>query len=392
MTIDTLRQLLGRSDLPDWVWTFQHAPGTRVRFGPGVVRQAGDCVREMGCQHVLVVTDPGVARCGHLQTVVDSLEARGIECSLFDQVIENPTTETVEACLSLSQAYGIDGYVAIGGGSSMDTAKGTNFLYTNGGRMADYWGKGKATKDMLPLLVIPTTAGTGSECQSFALISDAQTHQKMACGDPKAAARWALLDPELTLTQPPRVAALTAIDALTHALESAVCRARTEISLAYSKAAFYLLAEGWPRVLANPHSLEARGMVQVGAALAGVAIENSMLGAAHSAANPLTAHFDLPHGQAVGVMMPHVLRHNIHVPEAAATYRELLPNQDPAAWFTDVLQASGLATSLRDCGISPERLASVPTLASEAARQWTAQFNPAPVTEAHFAALYQAAL
>lgn len=391
MTIDTLRLLLDRHDIPDWVWDFQHAPGTKVRFGPGVARTAGDCVREMGCRHVLVVTDPGVARCGHLRTVIDSLSARGIEVSLFDQVIENPTTLTVTTCLSLSQAYGIDGYVAVGGGSSMDTAKGANFLYTNGGRMADYWGKGKAQHDMLPLLVVPTTAGTGSECQSFALISDEETHQKMACGDPKAAARWALLDPELTRTQPPRVAALTAIDALTHALESAVSRAHSDISLAYSMAAFHLLAAGWPRVLAEPDSLEARGLVQVGAALAGVAIENSMLGAAHAAANPLTAHFDLPHGQAVGVMMPHVLRHNAQVAETAAIYEQLLPGQDLAAWFTETLRASGLATSLEACGVPPARLFQVSTLAAEAAAQWTAQFNPAPVGEAQFAEFYRAA-
>ena len=130
-------------------------------------------------------------------------------------------------CLGAARAAGIDGIVGLGGGSSLDTAKGCNFLLTNGGRMQDYWGVGKATRPMLPLIAIPTTAGTGSECQSFALIADETTHQKMACGDPKAAARVAILDPPLTLSQPPRVAACTGMDALSHAVETAVTKGAT---------------------------------------------------------------------------------------------------------------------------------------------------------------------
>src|SRR5205085_5861833 len=133
----------------------------------------------------------------------------------------------VDNCLTLAKARGIDTFVALGGGSSMDTAKGCNFLLTNGGRMQDYWGVGKATKPMLPLIAIPTTAGTGSECQSFALISDEETHQKMACGDPKAAASVAILDPVLTLSQPARVTACTGIDAIAHVVETAVTTKRT---------------------------------------------------------------------------------------------------------------------------------------------------------------------
>ena len=175
----------------------------------------------------------------------------------------------------------------------MDTAKGCNFLLTNGGRMEDYWGVGKATRPMLPLIAIPTTAGTGSECQSFALITHPQTHVKMACGDPKAAARVAILDPELTLTQPPAVAAATGMDALSHAVETAVTRRRNPISQMLSREAFRLCARGLQaglRAIRDGHC-DARGDVLLGAALAGMAIENSMLGAAHAAANPLTARY-----------------------------------------------------------------------------------------------------
>jgi alcohol dehydrogenase len=285
----------------------------------------------------------------------------------------------------------------------MDTAKGCNFVLTNGGQMQDYWGIGRATRPMLPLLAIPTTGGTGSECQSFALITDEQTHQKMACGDPKAAARIALLDPALTLSQPARVTACTGIDALAHALETLVTKKRNPLSLIFSHEAFRLAIAGLPRVLAAPANLEARGWMLLGAAWAGTAIENSMLGAAHAAANPLTAHFGVVHGQAVGTMLPHVVRFNAREPAVARAYAELAcaaqlaqPSEMPAAaaehlaqHLESLLELAGLPRTLAHCGAKPD---DVPRMADEAARQWTAQFNPRPVTATDFQQLYAAAL
>ncbi|MBI98515.1 MAG: alcohol dehydrogenase, partial [Verrucomicrobiales bacterium] len=282
----------------------------RLVFGNGTLSRLGELASEHGAGKVLLVTDPGIRAVGHVDRAQASLEAAGLSVAIYDQAKENPTTECVAECVELARAEGIDFIVGLGGGSSMDTAKGCNFLLTNGGEMKDYWGVGKASKPMLPLIAIPTTAGTGSECQSFALISDAVTHAKMACGDPKAMAKVAILDPELTLSQPLRVTACTGIDAVAHAVESAVTRKRNDTSQEYSRVAFGLLSESLPRVLANPDDLEARGRMLLGAAFAGTAIEHSMLGAAHSAANPLTAHFDVIHGEAVGLMLPHVVRFN----------------------------------------------------------------------------------
>jgi len=375
--------------VPEWVWEFAHAPGTHVHFGPGAVEQTGRLSREMGASQVLVVTDPGIELAGHLGKVLDSLKLAGVRATVFDHVIENPTTETVAACVAAAREAGVDGLIGLGGGSSMDTAKGCNFILTNGGQMKDYWGVGKATQPMLPLLVVPTTAGTGSECQSFALISDAVTHAKMACGDRKAAARHAILDPELTMTQPARVTAVTGIDAIAHAVESSVSRKANETSQAYSMAAFRLLAAGFPQVLADPGSLTGRSLMQLGAALAGVAIENSMLGAAHATANPLTARFDVVHGIAVGVMLPHVVRLNSTDAAAASVYEHLFPDGNLAARLTEWLTLAGLPVRLRDASLpNPEALA---PLATEAAAQWTAQFNPVPVTADDLARLYAAA-
>jgi alcohol dehydrogenase class IV len=375
---------------PPAVIPFDHQPLTRIVFGLDAVARTGELARETGLKRVLIVTDPGVVKAGHAEKVRHSLEADGIATVLFDHVRENPTTADVETCLAAARQARIDGLVGLGGGSSLDTAKGCNFVLTNGGRMRDYWGVGKAARPMLPLIAIPTTAGTGSECQSFALIADVQTHQKMACGDPKAAARIALLDPALTLSQPPHVAACTGLDALSHALETAVSKKRNALSLAYSREAWRLCATSLPVVLQKGGDLAARAGMLLGAALAGLAIENSMLGAAHAAANPLTAHFHLAHGQAVGLMLPAVIRFNAADPATALLYEDLGATKTAglAAKVEWLLNLAGMPPSLAACGVAAS---SIPLLASEAARQWTAGFNPRPVGEKDFVELFEAA-
>jgi alcohol dehydrogenase len=290
----------------------------------------------------------------------------------------------------------------------MDCAKGINFVYSNGGQMKDYWGVGKARGPMLPMIGVPTTAGTGSEAQSFALISDALTHVKMACGDEKAACRVALLDPRVTATQPPRVTALTGIDAVAHAVETLVANKWTPFSRLFSREAWRLLSCNFQRVLAQPDDLEARGAMQLGACLAGLAIENSMLGAAHGLANPLTARYGLAHGQAVGLMLPHVIRFN--APLVETLYTELLydgavagqdaspgdialPTREQGAaglaqFVCDLGRHAGLATRLSDCGVQSSVL---PQLAADAARQWTTSFNPRPADAASLLELYEQA-
>jgi alcohol dehydrogenase len=381
---------------------FDFQPRTRVIFGPGALDRIGELARGIGT-NALLVTDPGIVAAGHLERASCSLNAAGVSVTVFDKVKENPTTREVDECVAVARAVRPELIIGLGGGSSMDTAKGCNFILTNGGRMQDYWGIGKATKPMLPLIAVPTTAGTGSECQSFALIADEQTHQKMACGDPKAAPRIAILDPLLTMTQPRQVAACTGIDAIAHAVETAVTKKRNELSSLYSREAFRLMAPNLDHVLKQPDDLEARSAMQLGAAFAGTAIENSMLGAAHSAANPLTARFGVVHGQAVGVMLPHVVRFNSQQSDTAAIYAELARFAGLAApsdraeqalealivQVESLLEAGEMPPSLSALNISSSEL---PQLATEAARQWTAQFNPRPITASDFEAIYAAAL
>ncbi len=364
-------------------------------FEPGGLARLGELARELGCSRALLVTDPGLEDAGHPQRAADGLRDAGLAVAVFDGVEENPSERHVQAGAVAARDHRADLLVAVGGGSAMDVCKGTNFIVTNGGRMPDYKGFGKATKPMLPSIGVPTTAGTGSEAQSYALIADESSHLKMACGDRKAAFRVALLDPLVTLTQPAMVTAVTGLDSVTHAVESFVTAKRTAVSQMFARQAWRLLSANYERVLAAPADLEARSAMQLGAHLAGAAIENSMLGCAHSCANPLTAHYGIAHGVAVGVMLPHVIRYN--APAAGTLYDELAREADLPGDGADALarrvmaflSAAGLPATLADLGVSRSIL---PVLAEEAAAQWTARFNPRPVVEADLLRLYEAAL
>ena len=373
---------------------------TRVVFGEGTIDRLGEFASEMGARRALVVSDPGIIKVGHTQRGVDVLVAAGIETHVFEGVHENPTTEDVASGVAFANRYEPELIIGLGGGSSMDCAKGINFVYTNGGSMKDDWGVGKALKAMLPMIAVPTTSGTGSEAQSFALISDAETHVKMACGDKKASFRVAILDPALTVTQPAMVTALTGIDAISHALETYVTKKRNAASCAFAREAWRLLASNFERVLTAPDDIAARAGMQLGACFSGMAIENSMLGAAHALANPLTAHYGIVHGQAIGLMLPHVVRFNGE--EHATWYEELIraTANEPgmptlgkdidslAEFIGDLVAKAGLKTRLADVGVDREKL---PQMSHDATKQWTGTFNPRPLTEASLQSLYEAA-
>jgi alcohol dehydrogenase len=374
----------------------------RLVAGPGVVARVGELARELGGTCALLVTDQGIVAAGHAQRVSSALQAQGITVVIYDQVHENPTTDDVAACLKIAQGGKVDIIIGVGGGSSLDTAKGCNFLLTNGGRMRDYWHTKAANKPLLPLIAIPTTSGTGSECQSYALIADAESHQKMACGDPKAMARVALLDPMLTITQPRKVSACTGLDAIGHAVETMVTSKRNPVSHLFAREAFALLNTHFPIVLEKPSDVGARGAMQLGAAYAGLAIENSMLGAAHACANPLTARHGVIHGQAVAMMLPTVVRYNAGDPVAAALYAELsvfaglsMPGNVDAAVIAlvrrldELLVIAGLPKNLSAMGVAEKDIAA---LAENAEQQWTGTFNPRQVKAAEFTTLYQLAL
>ncbi len=367
--------------------------GYRLVFGAGSIDRIGELVGELPGRRALVVTDRGLREAGHLSRAVESLQGAGIAPFVYDGVEESPTTRHVDEGTRVALEHAVDCIVGLGGGSAMDCAKGINFLVSNGGRMEDYQGTGRATKPMLPSLGVPTTAGTGSEAQSYALIRREASGSKMACGAKQAMFRRVVLDPALATTVPREVAGIAGIDALSHAVESYVSKPSNPVSRLFAREAWRLVASTLPLVLRDPGNIGAWGDMLLGAHLAGAAIEQSMLGAAHACANPLTARFPIAHGVAVGVMLPHVVRFNAtHV---GSLYEELgraTVTDDPAGTLEERVRAlrsgAGLPGSLRDCAVPRDCLSE---LAVEAERQWTAAFNPRPLTRAEFLELYEAA-
>ena len=365
---------------------FDFQPRTRVVFGAGVIGRLGELARELNFKRTLLVADHGMVASGHVDEAVEPLQNAGVEIVRFHDFEVNPDTRMIENGTAFVSPLNVDSIIGLGGGSSMDCAKGINFLLTNGGHMADYRGYGKATKPMLPMIAIPTTAGTGSEAQSYALIADAETHVKMACGDSKAAFRVAVLDPALTISQPRSITATSGYDAIAHAVETYVTTRRNPLSELFSLEAWRLLEPNYERVLTQPDNISARGAMQLGAFYAGVAIENSMLGATHACANPLTARYGTAHGAAIAMLLPSVVRWNANVgidycnllswSTLAGRNNHMTPGEELARRLEELAEAGGLRTNLRSAGISEGEL---PELAADAAEQWTGTFNPRPL-------------
>ena len=368
---------------------------TRIVFGSGALARLTPLARELGFTRTLVVADAGIRAAGYVDTVAALLRDAGSAPASFHDFDANPDSDMVEAGRAVAAAASVDSIVAIGGGSSLDCAKGINFVLTNGGTMKDYWGHGKADAPMLPSIGIPTTAGTGSEAQQYAIISDPQTHVKMACGDEKASFRVAILDPDLTFSQPHRLTAVTGYDAISHALESFVTAKRSAMSDLFAREAWRLLESHYERVLANPEDRDARSAMLLGSHEAGIAIEQSMLGATHACANPLTAQYGTTHGVAIALMLPHVVRWNAET--VGERYAELLrvsgrsdtnPGETLAARLEELARAGGLPARLRDACVRPEDLEA---LSVAAGKQWTGTFNPRPFDTAAALALYKLA-
>ena len=375
---------------------FDFQPRTRVIFGAGSIARLGEVALELNFQKTLLVADRGMIDSGHVDEALAPLRKAGIRVSSFHDFEVNPDTKMIEAGRAYASEFQVDSIIGLGGGSSLDCAKGINFLLTNGGEMRDYLGYGKATKPLLPMIAVPTTAGTGSEAQSYALISDADTHQKMACGDPSAAFEVALLDPLLTLSQPRSVTATSGFDAIAHAVETYVTTKRNGLSEFFSREAWRLLDSNYERVLENPDDTKARGAMQLAAYFAGVSIENSMLGATHACANPLTSHYGTVHGEALAMLLPAVVRWNGEV--AGQRYAELLhlskrsdgesPAETLALRIEELAAKGGLKNTLGESGVPVEDLQ---MLAYEAAQQWTGTFNPRPFNVDGALEVYRAA-
>lgn len=361
----------------------------RVWVGP-VAEVLPERVVALGLQRVFLVTDAGVRAAGHPGKAVETLRALGVAVSVYDGTAPHPSTAMVARAAEAARTFRPDGLVAVGGGSVLDTAKGVAMCLAHPGPLEDWEGFDQVRVPLLPLVAVPTTAGTGSEVQSFALLSHAQDGTKMACGASEAMPRDAVLDPRLSASAPHRVAVLAAIDALVHAVETYVTTVATEDSRAHARAAFAYMVPALTALAEGRSNEGDHEALLVGACMAGQAIEASMLGAAHALANPLSARFGLDHGQAVGMTATSVVRFNAAMPEVDAAYARLASD---VGWGTSgAALADGLDALFARAGLSRDLavLAAAPPegLVDAALAQWTGTFNPRGLDAEGVASLY----
>lgn len=331
---------------------------------------------------VLVVTDAGVRAAGHVDALCAALEGAGVASSVWDGVEPDPSAAACQrACDAAPDAPAI---VAIGGGACLDTAKAIALLRANPGPIDRYAGMGAARGPLCPLIAVPATAGTGSEAQSFCVVTRDADGAKVAVGHPDLRPGVSLLDPRIAATCPPRVAALAGLDALVHAVEASVSTASSAAARETALQALVALWDGLPAVVAGQAPLAAHEAMLVAAHRAGAAIEAGMLGAAHGTANALSACLGLPHGLAVATMLPAVLR---FLGDSAGPPARALGFRD-AATFAAAWEA--LLTDL-NVGWAPVDV-DVDALVAVARPQWTLRFSPRPVDDAALRGLFADAL
>ena len=371
-----------------------------LRMGAGLAGELGQITRPICGDRVLLVTDPGMMATGLVQQATDCLRAAGVEVTLFDQVQADPPEEIV--LRAAQYARRTTGVIGFGGGSSLDVAKLAALLAASNQPLAEAYGIGNAQGPRVPLVLVPTTAGTGSEVTPISIVTTGAS-EKMGVVSPLLLPDMSLLDPELTLGLPAHVTAATGIDAMVHAIEAyaSVNANNNPISRALAVEALGLMGRMLLRAVQKPDDLEARTGMLLGSMLAGQAFANSPVAAVHALAYPIGGHYKVPHGLSNALVLPHVLRFNAQV--APQAYAALLPHVFPdlpamsvaeaalqfAESMADLSRACGLEQGLRDMGIAREAL---PILARDAMNQTRLLVNnPRPVDEAAALKIYEAA-
>jgi alcohol dehydrogenase class IV len=374
-----------------------------IVFRAGAAREMGEiCGGRLG-KRVFVITDEGIVRAGLLEASLQSLTASGIGWAVFSRIVADPPEAVVIDAVAQAKAFEASGVIGLGGGSSLDVAKLVALVACSGEALADIYGVGFAKGPRLPLLLAPTTAGTGSEVTPISIVTTG-AHEKKGVVSPVILPDIALLDPDLTLGLPPHVTAATGIDAMVHAIEAFTSASANNnpVSRSLAKEALRLLGGAIATAVKDGRNAGARGEMLLGSMLAGQAFANSPVAAVHALAYPIGGHFHVPHGLSNALVLPHVLRFNL--PAAETHYAELAPfvfneltevgSQARATRFIDALAALsaslGLQQRLREVGIAARDL---PMLAADAMKQTRLLVNnPRPLVEADALTIYQAAL
>lgn len=373
-----------------------------IHFGAGALARLGELTRARIGESVMLVTDPGLMRTGIVARAQDSLAAAGVGVDLFSDVEADPSEAVILAAVDRAKAANVAGIVGLGGGSSLDVAKLVALLTPGRETLGDVYGVGKARGPRLPLILAPTTAGTGSEVTPISIVTTGAS-EKMGVVSPMLLPDVALLDPELTLGLPPAITAATGVDAMVHAIEAHASASpnNNPVSRLLATQALTLMGRSLLKAVRDGGDMDARSDMLLGSMLAGQAFANSPVAAVHALAYPLGGHFHIPHGLSNALVLPHVLRFNAAT--APQPYAELAPfvfpdlaaleGQARAAAFCDRLadlsRACGLQQRLREMAIPEDVL---PRLARDAMNQTRLLVNnPRALTEADALAIYRAA-
>jgi len=372
---------------------------TRIEFGPGVADRVAEEASALG-RRAFVVSDPGVERVGLVEALAKHMGSGGMEVEVFAEVEANPRVATVDRSASLARTYGADVIVAVGGGSAIDVAKAVSAVARYGGTILDYEGLEKVPGAGIPVVAIPTTAGTGSEVTPWAIVTDVERQFKAPVGSVHLAPRVALVDPLTTLSLPAPLTASTGMDALTHAIEAYSARCSNPISDALVLYATELISTYLERAVACGDDVEARSAMLLGSLLAGIGFGNADTAAVHSMAEAIGAVFDVPHGTANAIFLPYVVRHNLPAALEKTARLAVAMGLDTAGLTVDEAAAATVSAlfdltqrlgipSLADTGVT---VVDLPKLAATAMMNTGTPDNPVEMDEASFLALFSAAL
>ncbi len=291
--------------------SFEFLLPTKIRYGAGALQTLGEELRALHAKNIMIITDKGLSKTGMLQRLTGLIQSEGIPFLVYDEIEANPKDYNVEACASKAREESIDTLVAFGGGSPIDAAKAVAVLARQGGKVRSYQGKGKIQDDCLPLLTIPTTAGTGSEVTFSSVITDTTEKFKFTIKSTAIAAKTAIIDPELTLTVPPLITAATGIDALTHAIEGYTANCTEPIAEAVGLYAVEYIAKNIVEAVRNGQNLQARDSMMMGSLLAGLSFSHADVASVHCMAEALGSMYDAPHGLCNAILLPYVMEYSL---------------------------------------------------------------------------------
>lgn len=371
-----------------------------IVFGKGSLAKLPEIAKKVGGKHAYIISGPVLEKMGLVEKCAEYMREAGYEVDSFTDIEANPSVDTVERTLAGYKACGADMIVGFGGGSPLDVAKAVGVLAKYGGKITDYEGGGKVPGPIVPLIAIPTTAGTGSEVTAFSVITDHSRDYKLTVFSYEILPKYAILDPELIMTAPASVAASCGIDAMIHALEAYISTAASPFSDAMAEKALELIGGNIRRYVANRKDEEAASAMIVGSLFAGIAFSFARLGNVHAMSHPVSAYFNVPHGVANAILLPTILDYNKmadsgkyrkiynYISKTPAFEGEFVPEMlvEEIEKLNDLL---GIPKSLTEVGVTEDK---IPAMAEDAMKSGNILVNPRSSTKKDIEMLYRKAM